>query len=264
MRMISRRLILVLAVIYIVGGILLFCFQKSLIYHPDQQEFSSCPEFDRSEVIAPGGTRAYYKRLSDTVVIVYHGNAGSACDRSFIRDALSRSGVSYLFVEYSGYSGDTTPPSKEAILHDAQNISEFVQRQGFSRVIVFGESLGASVATYHSSIAPVDDLILVSPFYTLGDVAKSRFGLYPIDLLLTENYRSDIWMRQTKARHIVLLHGEADTTIPVSQSRQLSTLVPVDNKELITIPGANHNDMYHFPKVWEMILGVIEKNNQSK
>ncbi|MFC1756459.1 hypothetical protein ACFLY1_00730, partial [Patescibacteria group bacterium] len=73
-------------------------------------DFKSCTFFQDSQKINIGGTRAYYKENSKKLILFYHGNAGSACDRSFLRDEFQKLGYSYIFVEYTGYSNDSRKP----------------------------------------------------------------------------------------------------------------------------------------------------------
>ena len=137
-----KKLVLISLGVIIVGYVficvLFFVFQQSLIYFPSDQDFASCARFSDAQKINLEGTRMYYQQVSDVLVIVYHGNGGSACDRSFLKSLLAEENVSYLFVEYAGYSSDKRTPNKERILNDVQNVHKFIRSLNMSKVIVLG------------------------------------------------------------------------------------------------------------------------------
>ena len=89
-----------------------------MIYYPDNQDFYGCEGFKDYEKINFNGTRFYLFEQSDSVLVYYHGNAGSACDRSFLKDIFEQSNHTLVFVEYAGYSNDTKKPSVVLFLKD--------------------------------------------------------------------------------------------------------------------------------------------------
>jgi len=235
-----------LVLLYVGFGVVLFVYQKDFIYLPDNRDFAACPAFGDSEKININGTRAYYRKNSQTLVVFYHGNTGSACDRIYQKDEFEKMGLSYLFVEYAGYSGDPVPASKERLMKDAENIAAFAEKQDFLKVLVMGESLGTTFAVYHSTLAKTDKLLLVAPFYRMTDLASGSYGMYPVSFMVTENYDSGAWMRKTRAENIAIVHGDMDNVIPVAQSRKLFTDIGVPNKKITEVKNANHNDIYDF------------------
>lgn len=233
--------------VYVGFGLVLTVFQKSFIYAPSEQDFDSCPGFADSEKLNLDGTRAYYQKNSNRdIVVLYHGNGGSACDRSYWRDYVEPAGYSYLIVEYAGYSNDTKQSSIERILKDVERIQAFVTDQGFTHVVVAGESLGTSLATYHSTLGEVDTLLLVSPFYSLNSIAQELYPMYPIALLSTETFDTSRWMRETQARKVRVIHGAEDEMHPVAETKRLFSEIGVVDKEFVEVAGAHHNDIYDF------------------
>lgn len=245
---IVKILIIVIVLSYFTFGLFLFIFQKNFIYQPDKQNFISCKRFEDSEKININGTRAYYKRNSNRLIVFYHGNGGSACMRSYLKDEFEKLGFSFIFVEYAGYSDDTRKASKVLIMKDVENIKEFTEKQNFSKIIVAGESLGTALAIYHSTISNVDNLLLISPFNSLADIAGANYRIYPITLMFTENYDSNMWIRTTKAKNIEIIHGTQDKVVSIEQSKKLFNEIKISNKKFVEIEGAHHNDIYNFSK----------------
>lgn len=246
--------------IYVVFGAVLFIFQKNYVYFPDNQDFISCSEFADSEKLNLDGTRVYYKKNSEKLAIFYHGNAGSACGRAYIKNQFQKLGLSYLIVEYAGYSGDTQKPSKKLLMKDVENVNKFIANREFTEIILVGESLGASLAVYHSSIFDVDKLLLISPFYQMVDIAKRSYGvIYPISLMLTEDYSNSEWMNISQARSVEIIHGDADEIIPIEHSKKLFEEIKIKNKKFVEIVGAHHNNMFEFEETYLSIGEFLSK-----
>lgn len=241
-----KIIILGFVTLYFGVGLILFIFQKSLVYFPDNQDFNTCSFFEDSEKINIDGTRMYYKKNSDKLVVFYHGNAGSACARTYLKKKFEKLGLSYIFVEYAGYSSDTNKPTKKLLLKDVEKVNQFLIDKDFSQITVMGESLGTALAIYHSTIMDVDKLLLISPFFSMAEVASNNFRIYPISLLLRENYDNGKWIENSKTKSLEIIHGNIDEIIPIEQSKKLYNKVFIANKKYIEVIGANHNDIYGF------------------
>lgn len=248
-----------LLIMYILFGLFLFLNQNSMLYHPNNQIFEECSGFKDYEKLDYNGTRFYFKpRSMEKVIIFYHGNAGSACDRSFFKSVFEQSNASLIFVEYAGYSNDNRKPSKKLILKDVKNINTFVQDNSFINITIYGESIGSGAASYHSYIGDVNNLIFVSPFSRLVDVAQSKFIIYPVSLILKENYDNIKWL-QNYENNIIIFHGDKDLVIPSRFSKKLFEKIPTNNKKYILIEGKGHNDIWGSSVFKNKLIEHIEK-----
>jgi uncharacterized protein len=238
------NILIAAACVYVLFGLFLFLSQKNLIYYPDRQDFTSCDGFIDYEKVNYNGTRFYYRNASaDSVIIHYHGNAGSACDRSAYRPTLESPGASVIFVEYAGYSSDKRRPSRSLILNDVKNIREFAKKQAFKKIILYGESIGTGAASYHASIGGADSIILVSPFSSMTDVAQSKYLIYPAILLLREKFDNTAWLKGFNGK-VLILHGKNDYIIPPRFSKKLFNELETANKEYVLLEGRGHNDLW--------------------
>lgn len=239
-----KKLIIVVIFVYLLGGILLFIFQRDFTYYPSPQDFNNCPAFQEAEKITWQNTRMYVKQNSDRWVIVYHGNAGSACDRNYFLKYLNGTDYSYIFVEYAGYSNNKTSPSQMALTKNVADVIDYLKTKHSSKVVVIGESLGSALASYHSTLAQPNKLMLISPFNKLADEAQSHFWFYPVKFMLTDKYPIEEWLNNTD--NIVVLHGTNDMVIPITLAKKLFENLSATNKNFVEVPSAGHNDMYNF------------------
>lgn len=228
--------------VYVLYGAMLFVRQDTLLYFPDQTPFTDCEDLSVAERVNIEGTRGYFFQngTSTKLAVFYHGNAGRACDRAYYRTALEHAGYSWLFVEYSGYAGDGKKPSTASVLQDAAHVVAWIHKNKFTAVAVIGESIGSGPASYHSSLASVDKLILITPFITIADVAQSYYPFYPMSLLLRDDFANDVWAAH--AKQVLVIHGTKDTIVPFSYGKALFEFLPQVEKEFLVLPGIDHND----------------------
>ena len=255
----SRRdkiIILIFVIFYVTFGFLAFFFQAKIIYHPNQQDFITCPAFATSEKLDLNGTRAYFKRNGPNIVIFYHGNAGSACDRGFIADIFEANSYSFLFPEYTGYSNDTRKPAHDLLKNDVKNIVEYLKNQKYQEIVVAGESIGAGLASYHVSLSAPDKVLLISPFSSLLDIAKNRFWFFPVNLI-TDNAFINTELLKNFKKEIFIIHGEEDTIIPQKLGQKLFDSLDNQNKKIIVIPEAGHNDLFNFSEMEKAIQNFL-------
>lgn len=263
------RLLIIATSVYIITAAVLFFKQTSYIYFPDNRDFYACAYFSDEEKIEHNGTRMYYKQNGEKLVVLYHGNAGSACDRTLYASYFDAHDISYLLVEYAGYAGDTREPSRKLLLEDTEHVVDMLKTLKYETVVVLGESVGTGIATHHMKLqepdlsrkgkAEVDKLILVSPFTRLSDVAKIHYPWYPVKLALREEY-DNISSLSDYTGELLIIHGTDDQIIPYEMSERLyDQASQATTKELMPIDGAGHNDLFAYDEMFEKITEFVLK-----
>ena len=253
------RIVSIALTTYILFGAFLYFNQRSMIYYPSDQDFQRCDGFSDYEKRGFKRTRFYYKQgAQNHVIVYYHGNGGSACDRSAIKSLFEQSHATVLFVEYAGYSNDDRKPSQNLILEDVRHIHEYISRGGYEHVTVYGQSIGAAAASYHASLGNVDQLLLVTPFSSLVDVAQSKFPLYPASLLLREKYDAVEWVQRYDGS-LLILHGDRDRIIPNELSKKLFSASPSTEKDYVLIHDVGHNDIWSSPQFHSAVIEYVNE-----
>lgn len=176
-------------------------------------------------------------------VLVFNGNAGHRAYRANLAGQLSARGLAVLLFDYRGYGGNPGLPSEEGLARDARAALACLGRRpgvDATRIVFFGESLGAAVAVRLALEYPPAALVLRSPFSSLADVGQHHYPFLPVRWLLRDRYPSiDRISRITSPLLVVV--GEADRVIPPSGSLALYDAAP-HPKRLVMVPGADHND----------------------
>lgn len=247
----------IFAIFYISFGILLTLNQEKVVYQPFSQDFDSCNRLTEAERIIFNGTRMYVYETDRPTVVLYHGNAGSACDRDLYANLFTQAGYGYVIVEYAGYSNDNRTPSHSLIKEDVQNVIKYLTSENISDITVIGESIGTGVASYHTSLQAPEKLILVSPFTDLHDIARNRFWFYPTFLLVNNAFDNQTALQNYK-NEVLFIHGDKDSLIPHKLGQNLFDGLTTE-KDFVIVEGAGHNDLFSYQQTHAAIQEFLRQ-----
>ena len=255
------RVVLVLFVACYLGlGALLTWQQERVVYRPSGPAFADCPVLRAAEPRQFNHTRFYYYEASPAapLAVLYHGNGGSACDRgAYLAPLLTAAGYSYLFVEYPGYGGDPIPPTHERMQRAVDDITTYLTAEITVPVTLIGESIGSGVASWHLSQHTPEQLILITPFTTLSEVAARQYWFYPTRWLVRDVYDVPAAMREYRGRSLVL-HGTDDRLIPTKLGIAVYEALGGE-KELALIEDAGHNNLLLDPAAQTALHTFLER-----
>ena len=210
----------------------------------------------------------YVEAQADRPVILWcHGNAGNVIHRLENLKFLYQLGLSVFLFDYRGYGrSQRLRPSEEGLYQDALGAYDYLTRTRMirpERLIVFGRSLGASVAGELAAYKPAAALILESSFPSVEAVARFHYGGLPVHWLLEAEFRLIDRLPQLLLLKLII-HGDKDDIIPIELGRQVfdATKPP---KEWYVIKGADHNNTYqvgggsYFRRLAEFIRKAIRE-----
>jgi fermentation-respiration switch protein FrsA (DUF1100 family) len=242
----------VLFVLAVVVG-LAWAAQRGLIYFPDSDVPSPAAvglpgaavvSFDtRDGLHLAGWFIAAAEPATGHTVIVFNGNGGHRGDRAHLAGQLAARGIATLLFDYRGYGGNPGLPSEDGLAEDARAALAYLGRRDdvdFTRIVFFGESLGAAVAVRLALEYAPAALILRSPFTSLTEIGQHHYPFLPVRWLLRDHYPSIDRIDQVTSPLLVVV-GDADQIVPSSNSEELFDAAR-GAKRLIVIEGADHND----------------------
>lgn len=246
----------VFLVSYLLFGLFLTLTQERMIYHPWPQDFAACDALADAEKVTYADTRMYAHTGPRGVVVLYHGNTGSACDRAHYAHQFTDAGYGYVLVEYAGYSNDARSPSHDLMKQDVRNVISYLSELNAPRVVVVGESVGTGAASYHASLRVPDHLLLISPFASLVDVAQRRFWFYPASLLVYNAFDNMALLAQNRGS-ITIVHGDNDLVISQKSGIRLFEHLETPDKHFVSVQGKGHNDLPDSTELHEVIRSTI-------
>ncbi|TKS60642.1 MAG: peptidase [Nitrospira sp.] len=180
------------------------------------------------------------------VILWCHGNAGNIIHRLENLKFLYQLGLSVFLFDYRGYGrSQAISPSEDGLYQDALGAYDYLTRTRmirFERIVLFGRSLGASVAGELAARKPAAALILESSFPSVEAVAKFHYGGLPMHWLLGAEFRLIDRLPQLSLPKLII-HGDKDDIIPLELGRQVFDAA-TPPKEWYVIQGADHNNTY--------------------
>lgn len=260
------RLLVGVVVALIVVVAALWLFQRRLIYLPTQRVPPidlALPGWEEVTFTTADGLvlGAWFREPEESrpVVMVFGGNAGNRADRASLGRGLAAEGLGVLLVDYRGYGTNPGHPTEGGLALDARGALRWVLDQAPGHpVVYFGESLGSAVAIGLASEHPPAALVLRSPFTRLADVGAVHYPLLPVRWMLWDVFPSIDRIRGVATAALVIA-GDADSIIPVTQSRAIYDAAP-EPKRLLVLEGADHNDpaLTNGPEVIAATVRFIE------
>jgi len=200
---------------------------------------------------------ALHLRLPDPkgVVFYLHGNAGNLASWFVDVDFYRRANFDLFMLDYRGYGKSSGRISSEAQLRSdvAAAWGRIAPLYRGRRRVFLGRSLGTALAAGLAAQEQPDLTILVSPYWSMTEMAALHYPLVPALLLRypLETYRDVARIDGP----VLLLHGDRDELIPVAQARRL--LAVGRAAQLVLVPGAAHNDLQDFPVYLQAIAGSL-------
>jgi len=245
--------LLMAALVFVLLVVLVFVFQRRLIYIPMGQPGSPAAAGlgsgrEVSLETEDGLTLAAWFIPSATTgpgpaVLFLPGNAGNRSYRAPLAAALSQAGLSVLLVDYRGYAGNPGNPSEAGLAADARAALRRLQELPEvdpERILYFGESLGTGAAVSLAAESPPAALILRSPYSSLASVASLHYPFLPVSWLLRDRFDS-IRRIGSISTPVLILAGESDRIVPAAESRRLFDAAN-EPKRYVLFPDARHND----------------------
>lgn len=176
-------------------------------------------------------------------MVVFNGNAGNRAYRAAIALAFRTHGVALLLFDYRGYGDSDGSPHERGLALDARAARNYLLTRpdvDASRLVYFGESLGAAVTVELAAEHPPAALVLRSPFTSMADVGRVHYPFLPVGLLLRDHFSSIERIADVRAPLLVIA-GDRDGIVPLDQSRRLYDAA-TSPKQFVVVEGADHND----------------------
>ena len=195
------------------------------------------------------GCRLYESEAGRPWILLFHGNGEIAADYDQIAPLYRQKRINLVVADYRGYGNSGGQPTFTGMVRDAPLIFESVRKRLDERglqekLFVMGRSLGSisalELAGQYGEIIP--GLIIESGFISVIGLIR-HLGLPSMGLDLgsiDRESRDKAALIETPA---LIIHGRADSLVPFSQAEDLYSSLGSKSRQLVPIPGAEHNDV---------------------
>lgn len=199
------RLLLLLVTGCAGAYLLVFLLQRRMLYFPERQSLEVALATAATRSLEPwrddagvliGWLAPHPGRRPEGTLLVLHGNAGSAADRTYLRDAFQGEAMpmalDVVLLEYPGYGPRPGRPGETALVTAAVEALERLAQERRGPVVLLGESLGSGAATLAAARRPdlVRGLLLVTPLKSVPVVARRHYPLLP-SFLARDRFEAD-------------------------------------------------------------------------
>ncbi len=233
-------LVALIVAVYLVLCAALFFFQRSLIYFPqpnavtsaDSQLTLSMPDAQVSVI-----TR---ERVGPRALIYFGGNAEDV-SHNLPEFAEAFPEYAVYLLNYRGFGGSGGSPSEAAIAEDALALFDQVYAS-HPQVSLIGRSLGSGVAVRLASQRPMQNLILVTPYNSLEEIAARQYPWVPVKWLLKDRFESGKYAAHIRVPTLLLAASD-DEVIPRASIQRLLENFPQGVAVLRVVPDSGHNSI---------------------
>ena len=225
---------------------------NSFLFHPRK---ASQPMGDNDHLITVEdnvkvGVRYHFINTSAPNVLFFHGNGEIGPEYDDIAAVYNQRGFNFIIADFRGYGFSNGTPTAENTMEDAHIILDSVRKyikenEYLGSLILMGRSLGSVSVLELAKWFPDDfsGLIIESGFAQ----EKPLFDLIGMTAHQAGFKKEDGFMNDEKIKKyrgpLLVIHAEQDHIIPFSQGEELIELCPSENKQLLPIPNANHNNI---------------------
>jgi uncharacterized protein len=225
----------------------------SYIFYPrDYHSKPTSSAFDKEIYVDEGVaiTCRFYEGDDDWPWIVFfHGNGEVVSDYDNIAPLYTKHKLNLVVADYRGYGASGGSPTLTNLVHDAPIIfkaikEEFSRRGRREDVWLMGRSLGSISALELAFHCPdqIRGLIIESGFPSITRLIL-HLGISAGAIELEPIYKACISMVRKITTPTLIIHGEYDMLVPLREAEDLHKNIGTTDKELIIIPGADHNDI---------------------
>ena len=223
----------VFVIIYSLVLTLTYIFQRNLLYHPTENNYSGdqilvdiekvkIKTSDNIELISWYHNKDFNKYKT---ILYFHGNAGSLENRIHKINHFKDINVNFLIFAWRGFSGNKGKPTEKGLYEDAKSAVQWLKLKGINEenIILYGESLGTGVAVEIAQNKNFSGVILESPFTSMIDTGKDKYPFLPVRFLLKDKYENNRKIKNIKSP-ILVMHGKIDKIVPFYMGKKIYEL----------------------------------------
>jgi len=261
----------ILFVAYLVLGGLLYIMQPAFLYSP-VQEITDTPDeldMDFEDVVfeTEDGLRlnGWYVPAENAkfTVLFCHGNGGNIMHRLDSINIFYNLGLNCFIFDYRGYGSSEGKTSEEGTYLDAMAAYKWLtdeKKISPNDIVIFGRSLGGSIAAQLATKVEVRALIIESAFTSYVDIGKKFYPYMPVRWFARFSYRTIDYIKNVRCP-VMMIHSRNDEIVPYEFGLELYEAAN-EPKEFVEIFGS-HNDGFLvsseiYKKAWIKWLKFLE------
>ena len=242
-------------ILYIFSGLILYLLQRRILFNtsgrPKKPDYYGLKNIREIKILSDYKVSLlswYFEGNKDKPILIYfHGNSFDIGERAYRIEKYISLNYSVLLVSWRGFSGNNGKPSEDNLYIDGESAIKWVlnsTNKKLKDIVIYGESLGTGVAIQLATKNDFACIVLEAPFTSIVDIAKKRYRLFPVRLLVKDKFDNFSKIKKINSP-LLIISGKKDEIVPHSHSRILFNEAEV-NKKSVFIDEAMHNNLYDF------------------
>ncbi|MBM3706930.1 MAG: alpha/beta hydrolase [Actinobacteria bacterium] len=174
-------------------------------------------------------------------VIIFHGNGGNISYSFDLIELFYKMELNIFIIDYRGYGKSAGFPTENGTYIDALASWDYLVNEkkiSHEDIIIYGKSLGGSIAAYLSENKNPAALIIDSTFTSIKDIGSEIYPYLPVKKFFKFNYDTEKYLKNTTCP-VLVIHSRDDEYIPFSHGLKLFEAAP-EPKYFLEIEG-DHN-----------------------
>lgn len=232
------------------------------LFHPDKENgsaqdvrnlanFKAMPNFQVSFKAKDGNHLRGWIFINNTktangkIFLLCPGNAGDIPKRLELFKLLLTTGTSIFTYEPRGFGKSTGKPTIAHICEDGESAYDYLTEvldYRADQIVIYGISLGTTVATQLSTVRAASALILQSGFASLPRIAREHvpfLKIYPDWLFPQAPSLNNVDILEHSHLPLLIMHGGKDRIINASHGQEMYRRA-VAAKEYLFCPNSTH------------------------
>jgi fermentation-respiration switch protein FrsA (DUF1100 family) len=240
----------VLLIAYVALALLLFLMQSRFLYYP-VREISCTPaelglDFEDVTFTTTDGLKLngwHIPALDSRFTVLFcHGNGGNMMHRLDSINIFHNLGLNCLVFDYRGYGHSEGRPTEQGTYLDAAAAYRWLTEDKKIQpqdIIIFGRSLGGTIAAQLARNVDAKALAIESTFTSYVDIGRKFYWYMPVRLFARFSYDTIDYIKDVHCP-VMVIHSANDEIVPFEFGRRLYETAN-EPKEFIEIVGS-HND----------------------
>lgn len=247
---IISHIVAVLVIAYVTLAVVLFFMQSTFLYKP-VREVPYTPEdigldFENVALETADSVKlnAWYIPAKDAkmTMLFCHGNGGNIMHRLDSINLFNKLGLNCFIFDYRGYGQSEGKITEEGTYIDTLTAYKWlmqIKNIPPEEIIVFGRSIGGSVAAHLASQVKAGSLVVESCFTSYIDMGKKLYPYMPVRWFAKFDYNTIDCLKKVRCPAMII-HSRGDEIVPFEFGLELYEAAN-EPKGFVEITG-NHNE----------------------
>jgi len=204
-------------------------------------------------------------------ILFLHGNAENISTHIMSVRWLPARGFNVFLLDYRGYGASGGDASLSGVQDDVDAaLRTLLARKDVdpNRVVVFGQSLGGSIAIYNVAHSPyrqhIRALVVESAFASYRQITREKLAdfwltwplQWPLSWMVSDEHNPSVAVAGVSPIPLLIIQGDRDSIVPVDHGKRLFELAQ-EPKQLWIVSGGGHIQAFQYQSYRDRFVNYL-------